>query len=401
MSRRALLHNGVPVTDCAVAEGDTLLVEQTVGFLVEERLIALDPFPGFDALPRFPFGAPDPFGMVGESPASWALRAALASAAAADEHVLLLGESGSGKEVAAALLHGLSSRRRGPLVARNAATMPESLLDAELFGSARDFPNRGSPERPGLVGEAHGGHLLLDEIGELPQGHQAHLLRVLDQHGEYHRLGEVRPRVSDFRLIAATNREVGALKHDFLARFPRQVRVPSLDERRSDVPLLIRALVARLARRTPERLRPYLDDDDPRRLHLEPRLLDALLRHSYRLHVRELHRLLELSLATSGPSCLELTPAVVEELAAAQGVPNPPPPTRTPPPAPPPAPPPRSAHPPSAGPPRPLVGDVEAALAETEGNVSHAALRLGISRFALIRLLRNYGLARRDDSEPE
>jgi two-component system nitrogen regulation response regulator GlnG/two-component system response regulator HydG len=157
--------------------------------------------------------------MIGESPAAWDLREQLAAGAVQGAHVLLLGESGAGKELAARALHALSARSAGPFVARNAATIPDSLVDAELFGTAKNYPNSGSPERVGLVGEADGGHLMLDEIGELSDVHQAHLLRLLDRGGEYHRLGESHTRLSDLRLIAATNRYPASLKHDLLARF--------------------------------------------------------------------------------------------------------------------------------------------------------------------------------------
>lgn len=403
VGRRALFCNGVPVVECTVGSGDTLLIDGTAVLLVEERPLALPVCSRCPSPSSFSFGAADPFGMVGESPTAWALRAELASAAAADDHLLLLGESGAGKEVAAAVVHGLSARRDGPLVARNAATMPETLLDAELFGSARNYPNMGSPERRGVIGEAHGGHLLLDEIGEMPAGHQAHLLRVLDTQGQYHRLGEAKARVSDFRLIAATNRDPGALKHDLLARFPRRVVVPRLGERPSDVPLLVRALVERMHARTPERLRPFLDDDDPSRLHLDPRLMCALLRHPYTWHVRELHRLLELSLATSRGAALELTPAVAAEMAAARreldsdpGVEpaNSPPSQRSSPP--------RSCpteNPPAFAAlerePRLSAAQVTEALEATSGNVTQAAVGLGVSRYALRRLIRRFGLVRR------
>src|SRR5262249_46286359 len=153
----------------------------------------------------FPFGRADADGFVGESPAAWDLRDRLAFIGPQAGHVLLVGESGVGKELAARALHARSRRSRRPLVSRNAATLPEALIDAELFGHARDYPNAGMPERAGLVGEADGGTLFLDEIGELPEARQAHLLRLLDG-GEYQRLGDPRVRRADVRFIAATNR---------------------------------------------------------------------------------------------------------------------------------------------------------------------------------------------------
>src|SRR5262249_39430583 len=144
-----------------------------------------------------PFGEPDADGLVGESPAMWALRGAIAAAARRDLHALVLGPSGTGKELVARAIHARSARSGRPLVARNAATIPESLMDAELFGNVRSYPNPGTPERAGLIGQAHRSTLFLDEIAELPVSLQAHLLRVLDE-GDYQRLGEATARKSDF-----------------------------------------------------------------------------------------------------------------------------------------------------------------------------------------------------------
>src|SRR5262249_66785 len=162
------------------------------------------------------------------TPLAWALRDTVAFAARAEGHVLVRGESGSGKELCATAIHRLSTRGERALVARNAATFPAGLVDAELFGNAKNHPNPGTAEREGegLVGEGDGGTLFLDEIGELPAALQAHLLRVLDRNGEYQRLGESRVRRADLRVVAATNRGVAELKHDFAARFTLAVEIP-------------------------------------------------------------------------------------------------------------------------------------------------------------------------------
>src|SRR5262249_8174942 len=143
--------------------------------------------------PADPFGMGDRFGIVGESAAAWHLRAAIAFVAAQSAHVLITGASGTGKELVARAIHAASERAARPMVARSAGTFPETLVDAELFGSARGYPNAGMPERTGLFGEADGSTLFFDEIGEVPESLQSHLLRVLDS-GEYHRLGESRQR---------------------------------------------------------------------------------------------------------------------------------------------------------------------------------------------------------------
>jgi transcriptional regulator with AAA-type ATPase domain len=199
-----------------------------------------------------PFGERDADDVLGESPAAWALRDALAYASAAVGHVLVMGESGTGKELAAQAIHARSSRQSKPFVSHNSATFPAGLIDAELFGSARNYPNAGMPERAGLVGDADGGVLFLDEIGELPPELHARLLRVLDDGGEYKRVGESTARRSDFRLVTATNRDPAVLKHDLHSRLRVRITIPSLRERREDVPLLARAIVLEAAALSPE-----------------------------------------------------------------------------------------------------------------------------------------------------
>ena len=166
-----------------------------------------------NARQSFRFGSADPSGYVGESPQAWNLRDEVALAAARREHVLILGESGTGKELVAQAVHALGARATRRFVARNAATVPSGIIDAELFGSAANYPNAGMPERPGLVGEADGSTLFLDEIGELPTELQTHLLRLLDG-GDYQRLGDARRRTANLRVVAATNRPMGQLKPD-------------------------------------------------------------------------------------------------------------------------------------------------------------------------------------------
>ena len=148
-------------------------------------------------------------------------------------------------------IHAASPRAAHPIVSRNAATLPEGIVDAELFGNARNYPNVGAPERPGLIGAADGTTLFLDEFGELPRAVQVHLLRVLDQ-GEYQRLGESRLSQSDLRLIAATNRPPSVLKEDVLARLTFRIEVPDFHARKEDVPLLARHLLRRILSRDAE-----------------------------------------------------------------------------------------------------------------------------------------------------
>ena len=199
VGRCQLSINGQPTQDGVAGCGDLVEIGRQLVLLCSERLEAIAPA-GFRAT-HAP-GDPDEDGIVGESPAAWKLRREIRFVAARDGHVLILGSSGTGKELVAAAIHRLS-RARKPWVARNAATFPQTLIDAELFGNAKAYPNPGMAERKGLVGAADQGSLFLDEFAELPQEAQTHLLRVLDV-GEYQRLGEATISHSSFRLIAAT-----------------------------------------------------------------------------------------------------------------------------------------------------------------------------------------------------
>ncbi len=315
LGRCPLVARGREVTRAELLPGDVVELRNELVFLCVRRPLALAPA-GLTGR-EHTFGEPDAFGLVGESPALWDLRAAAGALARRPVHVLVLGPSGSGKELVAHAIHAQSPRAGRPFVARNAATIPESLVDAELFGHARGFPNAGTPERPGLVGEADGGTLFLDEVAELPPASQAHLLRVLDG-GEYHRLGEPRARRADLRLVAATNRPEEALKHDVLARFKGRLVVPGLDARREDIPLLAVHLLRRQAASDPTLLARFFPGSDPLAApRISPDLMTALVLHPYRANVRELDTLLLCASIESRGKYLELTPGAVRLLAPA------------------------------------------------------------------------------------
>jgi two-component system nitrogen regulation response regulator GlnG/two-component system response regulator HydG len=285
-------------------ECERALVKSGTVIAIPDQLVLLcversEPLPAVEHYPkeRFPdFGAPDRDGIVGESAAAWKLRDRIAFAARRNQHVLILGASGSGKELVARALHALSPRAAKRLVARNATTMPEGLIDAELFGNARNYPNPGLPEREGLIGAADGGTLFLDELAEIDAALQAHLLRVLDG-GEYHRLGEAAMRRSSFRFVGATNRPSSALKHDLAARLLLHIEVPTLDERREDVPLIARQLLSRAARDDADLAARFFDEQGRARMTSE--LIEVLLRWPYRTQVRELESLLWRAIADS------------------------------------------------------------------------------------------------------
>ncbi len=398
IGRCPLLINGMPAAQGLVKAGDTLTLHNALVLFVVRRRWSLEVIQSLREAPRFSFGDADAHGIVGESPPVWALRGALAFAAQSGNHVLVRGESGAGKELAARAIHALSRRRAGVFVARNAATFPEGLVDAELFGTARGYPNVGSPERSGLIGEADGGTLFLDEIGELPPHLQAHLLRVLDRDGEYQRLGEPRVRRSDLRVIAATNRPVESLKHDFVARFLISVSVPGLPERREDIPLLLRHLLASAARESPDLTERFFERRDDRLAEprIAPALIEALLRHPYTHHLRELERHMWIALGSSPDNFLTLTPDLCAVLRPEPGD------ARTEPRTGPKTDPGRSnsPNPSDSG----SLGrpEIEAALVEAQGSVTTAARILGLkNRFALYRLMKRHGIAGPDEEASE
>ncbi len=296
IGRRAVVIDGRPLET-----GETRCVSVGSRLTIGDRLLLAvaptEPFPPAEGR-LHPFGEPDDDGLVGESPACWHLRALLRTYGPRRRHALVYGETGVGKELVARALHRHSARSAGPFVARNSATFPEGLIDAELFGNVRNYPNPGMPDRPGLVGEAHGGSVFLDEIGELPHALQAHLLRVLDS-GEYQRLGEARSRVSDVRLIAATNRNPHDLKHDLVARFVIRIPIPPLRERIRDVPLLLRFLGRQLATEDPHLAPQLLDENREPRIACD--LVDSLLSRPLDGNVRELEQAIWDALGATPP----------------------------------------------------------------------------------------------------
>ncbi len=186
-----------------------------------------------------------PGGLVGRSAAMRRVHGLVERAAEVALPVLVVGASGTGKELVARALHAQSPRVKGPFVAENCAALPASLVEAELFGARRGAFTGADTDRPGLFERAHGGTLFLDEIGELPIELQAKLLRVLET-GEVRRLGEGRVRKVDFRLLAATNRDLeaqvraGTFRADLFYRLDGlRIALPPLSERVEDIPLLV------------------------------------------------------------------------------------------------------------------------------------------------------------------
>ena len=237
----------------------------------------------------------DALGLIGVSAAMVALRARVRRVAAAPFHVLVDGESGSGKELVARALHAAGPRRQRRLCTVNCAALTDELLEAELFGHARGAFTGAVRDRAGLFEEADGGTLFLDEVGELSLRAQAKLLRVI-QDGEVRRVGETHARRVDVRLVAATNRvlaeEVAAGRFRLDLRYRLEVvriAVVPLRERPDDIAVLSRTFWADAAARTGSRAT------------LHPSTLAALARHHWPGNVRELQNVIR-ALAVNAPA---------------------------------------------------------------------------------------------------
>ncbi|MEI8059308.1 MAG: sigma-54 dependent transcriptional regulator, partial [Ferruginibacter sp.] len=186
------------------------------------------------------------FAIIGNSPSlNHALNIA-SQVANTDLSVLINGESGVGKEVFSQIIHALSARKHNPFIAVNCGAIPEGTIDSELFGHEKGSFTGAVDSRKGYFETVNGGTIFLDEIGELPLGTQARLLRVLEA-GEYIRVGSSKVQKTDVRVIAATNKELiefthtGKFREDLYYRLNTvPIRVPALRERKEDIPLLFR-----------------------------------------------------------------------------------------------------------------------------------------------------------------
>lgn len=224
-------------------------------------------------------------GMVGRSPAFVAMLEKVMRVAGSEASVLLLGETGTGKELVARAVHESSKRARKAFVAVDCAGLTETLFESELFGHEKGAFTGANQRKQGLVEAAAGGTLFLDEIGELPLAVQAKLLRVLET-GTFRRVGGLEWIPVDFRLIAATHRDLRKMvqeerfRRDLFYRlnvFP--IHVPSLHERQQDVPLLAKSLLERVDQRSGR--------------CFSERALDALSRKAYEGNIRELRNIVE------------------------------------------------------------------------------------------------------------
>jgi two-component system, NtrC family, response regulator HydG len=226
--------------------------------------------------------------MVGDSPAFRAAYGLLKKAAGAQIAVLLLGETGVGKEMFARYLHGTSPRAAEPFVAVNCAAIPHELVESELFGVEKGAYTGASVSRPGRFERAHGGTLFLDEVGDLPLSAQAKLLRVL-QEGEIERLGDHRNRKVDVRLVAATNANLaqlvkeGRFRSDLYYRLNAyQVFIPPLRERKEDISPLAKRFLAKFSALHEKTLLGFSD-----------KAKRALLEYPWPGNIRELQNMVE------------------------------------------------------------------------------------------------------------
>ena len=252
------------------------------------------------------FGTADGLGFVGESPGMWNARDAGALAAVMDDNVLLLAESGTGKELLAHAIHNGSKRAGKTMVVVNSTVVTESLSQQNLFGNLRGFPNSDTPQREGYFSQAHGSTLFLDEIGDCPKDLQKQLLRTL-QSGEIQVLGEPLPRNVDVRTIGATDQGTENFEEAFDGRFPRRIFLPPLRERREDIVLIVRRIVVRYASRRPQLarlLRKWPSGDlYPR---ISPRLVNYLLGLYLTKNVRDLEALVTLAIDESAGDKVEM-----------------------------------------------------------------------------------------------
>ena len=307
-------------------------------------------------------------GITAKSPAMRQLVDLARRVAKVDSTVLITGESGSGKERIARLVHEESTRAAGPFIAVNCGAITETLLESELFGHARGAFTGATHDRPGLFESAHGGTLLLDEVGEVSPGMQVKLLRAI-QEREIRRVGETKSRPIDVRIVTATNRDLGqavasgTFRQDLYYRLKVvELRVPALRERREDILPLARILLAGSALWMKRKM-----------TGLTPGATDQLLRYAWPGNVRELENTMERAVALAPGTRVEVDD-LPEEIRLARPL----------------------ASVASDGTVRPLE-DIEkeyilSALALNGGNQTRTAEQLQIGSATLYRKLKSYGL---------
>jgi transcriptional regulator with PAS, ATPase and Fis domain len=212
----------------------------------------------------------------------------LEQASESDATILLEGESGTGKELFAKAIHALSPRKTGPFITINCASLPDTLLESELFGYEKGAHSTAFKDKPGRVAIAEGGTLFLDEIGDISPALQVRLLRVL-QDKTYEPLGGTKSMKVDVRIVAATNKNLGDLVKQGIFRQDLYYRInvvrlvlPPLRERREDIPLLVEHFVRKFSRLNSKEIQG-----------LSPEVVPVLMSHDFPGNVRELENIIE------------------------------------------------------------------------------------------------------------
>lgn len=244
-------------------------------------------------------GANDLDELIGESPSMQQVMEMIRLVANSSATVLLQGESGTGKELVARTIHRLSKRRDRPFIVVDCGSLPETLIESELFGYIQGAFTGAETDRRGLFEEAHGGTIFLDEIANTTLMFQAKVLRVL-QEGEIKPVGSSQSITVDVRVISATNKplldlvNVNAFREDLYYRLAvLPVDIPPLRERREDIPLLMRYFLERSASRHNQPV-----------LAIKPQTVDVLINHSWPGNVRELENVIERAVVTADQDVL-------------------------------------------------------------------------------------------------
>jgi PAS domain S-box-containing protein len=303
--------------------------------------------------------------IVSRHPRMHEIFAILPDVAASRAPVLIEGESGTGKELLARAIHNLSDHKNGRFLAVNCGALPDTLLEAELFGYRKGAFTDARNDRPGRFDAAQGGTLFLDEIGNISTAMQVSLLRVL-QEKTYEPLGSTETRRSDARIIAATNRPLpelirdGTFRQDLYYRLNvLRLELPPLRDRRCDIPLLVDHFRRRLNAETGKHIE-----------RIDPKVCDVLMRHPYPGNIRELENILQHAFVLCRGAviqCVHLPPGI-SAVAELDHVPT------------------------------PLTlkslekRAIEEALRDHGGNRSAAARQLGIDPSSLYRKMRRYGI---------
>ncbi|MBQ90860.1 MAG: DNA-binding response regulator, partial [Acidimicrobiaceae bacterium] len=311
-------------------------------------------------------------GLVGRSTSMRELFELLETVAGTSSTVLVTGETGTGKELAARAIHHNSARRTHRFVAINCGALPETLLEAELFGHVRGAYTGAVSNRAGRLEAADRGTLFLDEVGTMPASLQVKLLRVL-QERELERLGDTRTIRIDVRIIAATNADLaqmvadGSFREDLYYRLNViPVRLPPLRERRDDIPLLVQHFVERLT-----------DGDTQRDVRVSQEAMRQLMGFAWPGNIRQLENVIERALALGRDRTQLDVSDLPAELREGTGAGQPPP-----------------VEIPEEGVDLPgYIATLERqfiqqALAETKGNKQQAAQRLGLKRTTLVEKVR-------------